>query len=88
MKFWRGNFGTWTAASTGLTTTNTFRGVTFGDVDLDGKPELIASRFGFPSATGGGLFIYKYDTRRQHVEPGAQSNSAHQAVTTNWSSTI
>jgi hypothetical protein len=62
LKFWRGNDGnSWTYASADLTTTNTFRGVTFGDVDLDGKPELIASRFGFPSSSGGGLFIYKYD---------------------------
>jgi hypothetical protein len=62
LKFWRGNYGSgWIYDSAGLTTTNTFRGVTFGDVDLDGKPELIASRFGFPSSTGGGLFIYKYD---------------------------
>jgi hypothetical protein len=61
LRFWRGNFGTWAAANSGLTTTNTFRGVTFGDVDLDGKPELLASRFGSPSATGGGVFIYKYN---------------------------
>ncbi|MFN8594591.1 MAG: VCBS repeat-containing protein [Anaerolineae bacterium] len=62
LKFWRGNFGTWTATNTGLTTTNTFRGVVLDDVDLDGKPELIASRFSPPSASGGGLFIYKYNT--------------------------
>ncbi len=62
LKFWRYNGSSWTYASAGLTTANTFRGVTFGDVDLDGKPELVASRFGFPSSTGGGLFIYKYNT--------------------------
>ena len=62
LRFWRGSGGTWTYSSAGLTTTNTFRGVTFGDVDLDGKPELIASRFGFPGPSGGGLFIYKYDS--------------------------
>ncbi|HTP08020.1 MAG TPA: VCBS repeat-containing protein, partial [Anaerolineae bacterium] len=63
LRFWRGNLGSsWTYSSVGLTTTNTFRGVTFGDVDLDGKPELIASRFGFPSPSGGGIFIYKYDS--------------------------
>lgn len=62
VRFWRGNFGTWLYSNNGLTTTNTFRGVVFDDVDLDGKPELVASRFGFPSATGGGAFIYKYDS--------------------------
>jgi hypothetical protein len=62
VKFWRGNFGTWLAANNGLTTTNTFRGVTFGDVDLDGKPDLLTDRLGPPSAIGGGIFIYKYDT--------------------------
>ncbi len=62
LKFWRNSFGSWTYASNGLTTTNTFRGVALDDVDLDGKLELVASRFGFPSATGGGVFIYKYDS--------------------------
>ena len=62
LKFWRGNYGSWTYTSAGLTTADTYRGVAFGDVDLDGKPELLASRFGFPGPTGGGLFIYKYDT--------------------------
>ena len=62
LKFWRNSSGTWIDSSSGLTTTNTFRGVVLGDVDLDGKPELAASRFGLPSATGGGIFIYKYDT--------------------------
>jgi hypothetical protein len=63
LRFWTGNFGSsWTYHSAGLTTTNTFRGVAFGDVDLDGKPELIASRGGLPGSSGGGLFIYQYDS--------------------------
>ena len=61
LRVWRNSFGSWIYSSSGLTTTNTFRGVALDDVDLDGKPELVASRFGFPSATGGGVFIYKYD---------------------------
>jgi hypothetical protein len=62
LKFWRGTANNaWIYASTGLTSVNNFRGVTFGDVDLDGKPELVSARSNISSTTGGGLFIYDYN---------------------------
>ena len=62
LKFWRGNFNNaWTYSSVGLSNTNNWRGVTFGDVDLDGKLELVAARSNIASATGGGLFVYDYN---------------------------
>jgi len=61
LKFWRGNANNaWTYASSGLSNTNNWRGVTFGDVDLDGKLELVAARSNIAGPTGGGLFVYDY----------------------------
>jgi hypothetical protein len=62
LKFWRGNANNaWIVASNGLTTSNNWRGVTFGDIDLDGKPELVAARSNIAGANGGGIYVYEYD---------------------------
>jgi hypothetical protein len=61
LKFWRGNFNNaWIYTSVGLSNTNNWRGVTFGDVDLDGKLELVAARSNIAGPAGGGLFVYDY----------------------------
>jgi hypothetical protein len=61
VRAWRGGSNnSWTQASTGLSTTTGFRGVTLGDVDNDGKSELIASRMGFTNSNGGGLFAFDW----------------------------
>lgn len=78
LKFWRGGFNnSWTYTSSGLTTTNNWRGVTFGDTDLDGKPELVAARSNIAGSTGGGLFVYDYE-----IFPGSWSLAPDQLPVT------
>ena len=60
--FWRGAAGNnWMLASTGLSATTGFRGVALGDIDNDGKLDLVASRTGFSGTTGGGLFAFLWN---------------------------
>jgi hypothetical protein len=57
--FWKGAAGgVWTLARNGLPTTLRYRGLALGDVDNDGRAELVAGRAGVPPA--GGIFIYNW----------------------------
>ncbi len=56
--FWRGSsLGTWSVNTTGLASSGGFRGVAFGDVNNDGKLDIVASRSGFAPGAGG-LLVY------------------------------
>jgi hypothetical protein len=62
VRFWRGtSSNNWIATNSGLSTTTGFRGVAIGDINLDGKPDVIASRTGFSGTTGGGLFAFLWN---------------------------
>ena len=60
VKFWKGNGGeggfTWIEESTGLATTGRYYGLNFGDVNNDGKLDLVGGNY-----SGGGVDVWLGD---------------------------
>ena len=61
IRFWRGNLSGWTESSSGLPAALSYRGIALGDIDRDGKPDLLTSRMFQVNILDGGIFIYEYD---------------------------